>query len=465
MFGGPDFGGLAANPSAENVSAGLAIEAENRVVANSGSGAERGAIAPAAGIADERRVSASPSKGRYPSPADTPTQIGPLGIQYDFNEGCRVLLPLREQGLWRARLRDLDTGNTLFETETKGGSIRSAKRWFVRFGIEVWELDEPGGEPRLVLDHGYDADEKDVVILFPVGTLGDSVAWFSHACRFGESHAGARVVCVLSKLLIPLFRDAYPAIRFVTAEEAADGRLTASAYATYYLGLFFTDSGNEWQPVDFRHVGLHKTAAHILGVDAEEKAPRLALADESRPIEEPYVAIAVQATSAAKMWNNPNGWREVIAFLKGLGFRVICIDQKPVGGQGVYWTQIPHGCEDFTGLSLPETARHLRHAELFVGLSSGLSWLAWAAGCKSVLISGFSLPSTEFSTPGRVINWHTCNGCWNDPKFTFDHNDYLWCPRHAGGSRQFECTRLITPAHVTRKIELLLDVRGQRGEP
>ncbi|MEJ0003708.1 MAG: hypothetical protein WDN30_09295 [Pararobbsia sp.] len=36
-----------------------------------------------------------------------------------------------------------------------------------------------------------------------------------------------------------------------------------------------------------------------------------------------------------------------------------------------------------------ERARWLKHAAFFVGLSSGLSWLAWAAGTPVVLISGF----------------------------------------------------------------------------
>ena len=65
-----------------------------------------------------------------------------------------------------------------------------------------------------------------------------------------------------------------------------------------------------------------------------------------------------------------------------------------------------------------------------------------------VLISGFTHPTNEFATPYRVINWHTCNSCWNDVRHRFDHNDYLWCPRHAGTPRQFECTRLITAAQV-----------------
>ena len=251
----------------------------------------------------------------------------------------------------------------------------------MRFSIEVWALEDTESEPRLVLSHEYAAARRDILIQFPVGTLGDSMPGFPMPAGSASS-PGARVTCAMSALIIPLFRDAYPEIDFVSLEEVTSQKLNQGAYASYCLGLFFKDVACEWQPTDFRHVGLHKTAACILGLDLKEMAPRLALGDESRPIEEPYVVIAVQATSAAKMWNNPNGWREVVAFLKARGYRVICIDQKRVVGQGIIWTHIPHGCEDFTGLSLSEAARHLRHAAFFVGLSSGLSWLAWAAGCK-----------------------------------------------------------------------------------
>jgi autotransporter strand-loop-strand O-heptosyltransferase len=94
-----------------------------------------------------------------------------------------------------------------------------------------------------------------------------------------------------------------------------------------------------------------------------------------------------------------------------------------------------------------ERVRWLRHASAFVGLSSGLSWLAWAAGCPMAMISGFT-PTNEFTTADRVINWHACNSCWNDVRRRFDHKDYLWCPRRAGTSLPFESTRLITPAQM-----------------
>ncbi len=363
-------------------------------------------------------------------------------------------LPARERGVWRVRLRDLDTGNILFESENKGALVNSSKRWFVRFGIEVWAVEED--VQRLVFSHEYAAKGREVLIQFPVGTLGDPLAWFPYAARFAARHPGCRVTCALSGLIIPVLRDAYPALTFVTHEEVVEQRLAEAAYASYSLGLFFDDAACDWQPTDFRHVGLHRTAGYILGVGPEEEAPRLSFPDDTRPIPEPYVCIAVQSSSGCKFWNNPQGWREVVAFLKRHGYRVICIDQKPVHGSGLMWTQIPHGAEDETGdRPLAERARWLRHADFFVGLSSGLAWLAWAAGCPVVLISGFTHPDNEFATPWRVINFHACNSCWNDPKVRFDHKDFLWCPRHAGTSRQFECTRLITAAQVTRVIETI----------
>jgi len=168
---------------------------------------------------------------------------------------------------------------------------------------------------------------------------------------------------------------------------------------------------------------------------------------------EPYVCIATQSTTQAKYWKNPNGWREVIRFLRDAGYKVVCVDQKPVHGVGLVWNHIPHGVEDQTSVSLQECARWLKHAEFSIGLSSGLSWLAWAVGARVVMISGFTPPSTEFETAYRVINYHTCNSCWNDPAFRFDHKDFLWCPRHKDTPRQFECTRLITADHVKRIIE------------
>jgi autotransporter strand-loop-strand O-heptosyltransferase len=399
------------------------------------------------------------TKDNYPPAAATPTQAGPRGIRFDFNLGARVVVPAltEAEGAWRVCLRDLDTGNILFQTTNQGAVVSSAKRWFIRFRIEVEVVDE-AGVAEAVLTHDYDARGRDVLIQFPIGTLGDTMGWFGYAVRFAERH-GCRLICALSGLIIPLLQNAYPDIVLITHQDVVDRKLADSVYATYCLGLFFDDKARDWQPTDFRHVGLHRTAGYILGVDPTDAPPALALPDETRPIDEPYVCIGVQSSSGAKNWNNPFGWSAVVAFLKAQGCRVICIDQKATHGTRLMWTHIPHGAEDHTGdHPLTERARWLRHAAAFVGLSSGLAWLAWAAGCPVVLISGFTHADNEFHTPYRVINWHVCNSCWNDPAERFDHKDYLWCPRHAGTPRHFECTRLITAEQVIAAIRRIPDL-------
>jgi autotransporter strand-loop-strand O-heptosyltransferase len=410
---------------------------------------DAGGLAGAAGSSRAEQPAVSPSsstaeppKRTYTAPPEPPTQEAARGVRFDFNEGCRLLLPETEHP-WRVRLSDLDTGNVLFETELKGGRVCSTKRYYVRFRMEVSQ------QGQTVLAHDYSAANRDVLIQFPVGTLGDTVGWFPYAVKFKERH-GCRLTCCMAEKLIPLFRDAYPDITFV----AQDDVKPTQYYATYYLGLFFDDKDFVWQPSDFRHVGLHRTAGYILGVDPTEVPPRLALVDDSRPTAEPYVCIAVQSTTQSKCWNNPTGWHDIIAFLKQAGYRVICIDQKRVHGTGLIWNHLPHGAEDETGdKPLIERARWLKHSEFFVGLSSGLSWLAWASGTPVVMISGFTHPTNEFDTPYRVVNYHTCNGCWNDVRHRFDHKDFLWCPRHKDTPRQFECTRLITSEHVKATIK------------
>lgn len=332
-----------------------------------------------------RAPSAGPDKLPFRPPADVPTQPGPLGIRFDFNDGCRVWLP-DSNGPYRVRLSDIDSGNVLFETEIKSGRINSTKRYFVRIRLEIRIKDE------LVLQHDYSAADRDVLIQLPEMTLGDTIGWFPYADRFRALH-GCRLTCTMSEKVIPLFRTAYPDITLLGHSEVDPRRY----YATYNIGLFFDDQDHVYQPC---------------------------------------------------------GWRETVRFLKQAGYRVICIDQKPVHGSGVVWTHIPHGAEDETGdRPLQERARWLKHAAFFVGLSSGLSWLAWATGTPVVLISGFTHPTNEFTTPYRVVNYHACNSCWNDPVHRFDHKDFLWCPRHKDTPRQFECTRLITFDQVRRTIE------------
>ena len=88
----------------------------------------------------------------------------------------------------------------------------------------------------------------------------------------------------------------------------------------------------------------------------------------------------------------------------------------------------------------------------FIGIGSGLSWLAWTLNIPTVLISGFSDPISEFEGEDvvRIFNNSVCNSCFNRHKF--DPGDWNWCPDQRGTERQFECTKSITGKMVINKI-------------
>ncbi len=388
-------------------------------------------------------TSAPSQEKKYVSfnPGPVSLETGLEGVKLDFNYGARVLFP---EGNYHVRFTDLDTSSILYDADVSGALVTSTKKYYIHFRVEIWK------DGQLALTHDLDLKGKKVHIRFPVGTIGDIMAWFPYAEEFRKKH-GCDVYCSMSRKLAPLFAPAYPKLHFIAPETEPEG-----CYATYYMGIFFPADDRFHQPTDFRVTGLQLHIPYILGLAVVARRPMLT-PSKTRPIEEPYVCIAAQATSQAKYWNNPRGWIETVDFLKALGYRVLCIDREKVHGYGRHWDTIPYGAEDFTGdRPLQERVDFLAHADFFVGLSSGLSWIAWGAGTPVVLISGFTLPYNEFYTPYRVINYHVCNGCWTDSSEEFVHADFGWCPRHANTEREFECTRFISSGQVCQTIARLM---------
>lgn len=373
-----------------------------------------------------------------------PTQLGPRGIRYDFNDGARVLLP---KGHWYVQLEDAEYDNILYGANIDEGWVISSKKYYIKHRIRVWDRDTDTE----ILDHTMDLTGKDVLVKFPVGTIGDIVAWMTYVDRFQKKH-NCHLELTISKRMADLFRYQYLNILFT--DLPVKEPQTKEPYASYLVGLFFNNDTN-YQPIDFRLIGLHEQAGYILGVYPKEEAPRVKLGNY-RAITERYVCIAAKGSAQNKYWNNGYGWERVIEYLKGLGYRVLCIDKEKTEGKGYIWNRMPVGCEDFTGNKpLQERIALLEHCDFFVGLGSGLSWLAWCCHKPVVMISGFSLPYTEFYTPYRVFNPQGCNGCWNDMNIKWEHS-YFYCPRLQGTDRAFECTKLITGRKVIAEIKRLM---------
>ena len=144
--------------------------------ANSAAQAPQGVAAPNSATQAPQDVTASVNTQQQQQPQNPfvvnapaiPTQEGPMGIRFDFNDGVRVLLP---KGKWHVQIEDDETDNIIFACDADEGWVLSTKKYYIPFRIRVWVR----GEKEPVLNHTLNLKGKEVQIKFPVGTLGDII--------------------------------------------------------------------------------------------------------------------------------------------------------------------------------------------------------------------------------------------------------------------------------------------------
>jgi autotransporter strand-loop-strand O-heptosyltransferase len=296
-------------------------------------------------------------------------------------------------------------------------------------------------------EYEYNIDLKDqrVYVALESKSLGDTLAWFPQIKEFEKKH-GCKLI--VSTFWNSFFESEYPEFKFISP-----GEVVHNLHAMYLIGWFYKEDGtidSTRNPNDFKVERLQKTASDILGLEYREVKPKMAVKKDVE--KEKIVTIAVHSTAQAKYWNNSKGWQEVVDCVKSLGYRVVMLSKESDGFMG---NMNPKGIEYLEDYSMESTIDMLQRSHMFIGISSGLSWLSWALGVKTCVISGFSDPVTEFEDCTRIYTESNyCKGCFNTHKL--DPGDWNWCPVNKGTDRQFECSKTITGDTVISKIKHLL---------
>ena len=304
------------------------------------------------------------------------------------------------------------------------------QEYFTKWNTKVWE------DGTLIYDDTLDYKGKKVFIAFDSASLGDTIAWIPYVLEFKKKHECDVVVSTHKNFL---FEKSYPELEFVSP-----GSTVSGIHGMYTIGWFYDENKEPQLP---NTIPLQKAATNILGLDFEEIKPRISYNVGQRPYEQKYVTIATNSTAGCKFWTK-EGWQELINYLHDLGYKVVNVSKEKNPFKNA---------QQINNTSMENTMNVIHHSEFFIGLSSGLSWLAWGMGKHVVMISNFTEPDHEFtSNCTRVINLSVCNGCWNSPIFKFDKGDWDWCPVHKGTSRQFECHKTITSKMVINQIQHLL---------
>ena len=292
--------------------------------------------------------------------------------------------------------------------------------------------------PYFSLEYAH-VSKDEINVINESGSLGDTIAWTPVVDKFASKKN--KIINFYTPFR-NLFEKEYPNINFLDYSEKPE----TITKQTYSLGCF--------DGFDYRSYSLQGVACKLLGLEEKEIKPKITINKQKSTVSnKKYVCIATQSTAQCKYWNRKDGWARVVHYLKALGYDVVCIDKHYSYGAEGLMNIIPENAINKTGdLPLEDRVNDLYNCEFFIGISSGLSWLAWACGKPVVLISGFTDPKSEFFTPYRVHNKNVCNSCWSDVNCAFDRNNWMWCPK----AKDFECSKEITFKMVKEKIDLLI---------
>lgn len=275
------------------------------------------------------------------------------------------------------------------------------------------------------------------VINFSTDALGDSIAFSPYAEEYQRIHGG--YVYVKTKWC-NILKSNNSNVYFVDSN-------VEIKYDKYFEIHFH-----------FKNVPMQKLACDQLGIEYREILPSIKESNKYKfNKKKKYVCISVQSTSQLKYWNNSTGWDSVVKYIRELGYDVYVIDKDEVFGSKEKWNNIPKKAFNETG-NYPIEYRidQIKNCSFFIGLSSGLSWLAWALNKKVVMISGCTDTYNEFnSNCYRVINKNVCHGCLNDPSInnkTGILSGWMYCPRQ----KDFECSKKISFDMVKEQIDKLI---------
>lgn len=270
--------------------------------------------------------------------------------------------------------------------------------------------------------------DKEVLLHLDSFCLGDTICYSSFIDGFINYYKPKKVY--VSTFFMPLFESFNEKCEFVSAtrkEPLVIDRLIDVGYHKESLehtlgGMLYASKDTMFIPQN-----TEPTKTYFKKYNYEKQNKKIVIAPES-------------IKNIAK-WDA--GWQEVVDYLTGQGFEVFNISYEDT--LKLKNVKDFHGFDDI-GVSL----KHILEAQLFIGLSSGLAWLAWAYDVPVVMVSGFTKKHNEFEC-FRAASETGCSGCFNIFK-----NIQTQCPVFIGTPRQNECHKLITPAMVIEQINLAL---------
>jgi len=273
---------------------------------------------------------------------------------------------------------------------------------------------------------------KEILMHFDSFCLGDTICFSSYIDTFLEFHKPKKVI--ISTFFPHLFKSTDDRYEFINANQKL--KLTIDK---------LLDVGYDKNSLEDTKGGMMYAAKRTMLLPQETKPGKCPVIPYDRKVIPNKITIAPESLKKIAQWNffGNYGWQQLVNEIVNSGFVVSNVSyENTMNLKNVTGF---HGHDDIR-VALNE----ILSSRVFVGLSSGLAWLAWAYDVPVVMISGFTKEHNEFDCY-RVVNKFSCNGCFN-----LFQNIQSTCPLFLGTERENECHKSITPQMVINKINEVL---------
>ncbi len=361
-------------------------------------------------------------------------------VHISFYEGAKVEILGDTPIEYHVKFYNNNNGKLIHEDYVKNNMwTKPSLKYYIEWKIEIWQDDN------LIETYIFDCTNKKVYIHLDSKSLGDTIAWFPYVEEFRKKH-NCKVVC--STFKNHFFQSLYPEIEFIEP-----GASVNNIYTQFNIGWFWNKEKN---PNNVLDVPLQQTASDILGLDFKEIKPKLNLKTSLSNIKGKYVTLSIQSTAQSKYWNYKGGWQQVVNFLIKKGYKVVCIDQHSSFGIQGCMNDMPKKVINKTGCNFDEASSLIKNAQFHIGISSGLSWLAWALNTHVIMISSFTKPFCEFTQNiTRIYNDNKFSGYFNTHRI--DANNWHWNPfLNISTLEEWHDFESITPEQVINEIKQVL---------
>jgi len=288
----------------------------------------------------------------------------------------------------------------------------------------------------------------EVGLRFATSALGDTLAWVPIVEEWIRVNNPSKVYLYTNWNRI--FDKSKYSNKIIWLDDAEDFNQVPNLRVFYVVGIsrchekMLDPRTNHATPTNWKTTNMINTINYAFNVEPVERKPHLQPLEARLPINQKFVTLCPAASQKIKHWLNPKGWMSIIHKLNQLGYKVVVVGNTP--------NYLPDTI-DGVGPDIFQAMAYIKNAEFHIGLSSGLSWVAWAYNKPVLMIGNFTDPGYEFtSNVIRVYKDSNQAGLFNNSSIPWEP---IW--QYDPFNDNVSLAREITGDHALKGLDKMLE--------